>query len=45
MIFAFLREDGATEAELPDLRAAITEVHDRAAELADASTVGSHATL
>ena len=45
MIFAFLREDGATEAELPDLRGAINEVRDRAAELADASALGSHATL
>jgi hypothetical protein len=34
MVFAFLREDGATEAELPDLRTAIAEVHTRAAELA-----------
>ncbi|MEQ8839894.1 MAG: UvrD-helicase domain-containing protein [Acidimicrobiales bacterium] len=37
--FAFLREDGATEAELPDLRSAIEEVHTRAAELAQTSTV------
>ncbi|MDG2028228.1 MAG: UvrD-helicase domain-containing protein [Acidimicrobiales bacterium] len=34
MVFAFLREDGATERELPDLRAAIDEVSARAAELA-----------
>lgn len=37
MVFAFLREDGATEAELPDLRAAIDEVQSRAAQLADES--------
>jgi len=37
VVFAFLREDGATEAELPDLRDAIAEVRDRAAELARAS--------
>jgi hypothetical protein len=45
MVFAFLREDGATEAELPDLRRAIAEVRDRAAELADASTVGADTAL
>lgn len=37
MVFAFLREDGATEAELPNLRTAIDDVRLRAAELADAS--------
>ena len=45
MVFAFLREDGATEAELPDLRAAIDEVRDRAAELAESSTATADATL
>jgi ATP-dependent exoDNAse (exonuclease V) beta subunit len=39
MVFVFLREDGATEVDLPDLRGAVHEVHERAAELADASTV------
>ncbi|MDW3217055.1 MAG: UvrD-helicase domain-containing protein [Acidimicrobiales bacterium] len=37
MVFAFLREDGATEAELPDLRQAIEEVGVRAGQLAAAS--------
>jgi ATP-dependent exoDNAse (exonuclease V) beta subunit len=34
VVFSFLREDGATEADLPDLRAAIDEVRRRAGELA-----------
>ncbi|MFT7610297.1 MAG: ATP-dependent helicase/nuclease subunit A [Candidatus Aldehydirespiratoraceae bacterium] len=37
VVFAFLSEEGATEAELPDLRDAIAEVRSRAAELANAS--------
>ncbi len=37
MVFAFLHEDGATEVELSDLRDAVAEVGNRAAELADAS--------
>lgn len=43
MVFAFLREDGATEAELPELRRAIDEVHARAAELAVSSAVAAPA--
>jgi ATP-dependent exoDNAse (exonuclease V) beta subunit len=43
MVFAFLREDGATEAELPELRHAIDEVHSRAAELAASSAVAAPA--
>ncbi|MEZ5247309.1 MAG: UvrD-helicase domain-containing protein [Acidimicrobiales bacterium] len=45
VVFAFLREDGATEAELPDLRDAIAEVHARAAELADASARNADASI
>jgi ATP-dependent helicase/nuclease subunit A len=37
VVFAFLNEEGATEAELPDLRDAIAEVQSRVAELANAS--------
>jgi ATP-dependent helicase/nuclease subunit A len=37
MVFVFLREDGATEVDLPDLADAVAEVRQRAAELADAS--------
>lgn len=40
MVFAFLREDGATEAALPDLRVAVEEVRSRAADLAEFSAVG-----
>jgi ATP-dependent exoDNAse (exonuclease V) beta subunit len=39
LVFVFLREDGAIEADLPDLASAVAEVHERAAELADASAV------
>ena len=45
VVFVFLREDGATEADLPDLPRAIDEVHERAAELAVASTIRSDAPL
>jgi ATP-dependent helicase/nuclease subunit A len=45
VVFAFLREDGATEAELPDLRSAIDTVSDRAAELAAASGGQADASL
>ncbi len=37
MVFVFLGDDGAIEAELPDLRAAIEQVRSTTGELADAS--------
>ncbi len=39
MTFVFLREDGATEVDLPDLPAAMDEVVRRAADLAELSAV------
>jgi ATP-dependent helicase/nuclease subunit A len=39
MTFVFLREDGATEVDLPDLSAAMDEVVRRAADLAELSAV------
>ena len=43
MVFVFLRDDGATEADLSDLAAAVGEVHERAAELADSSATADTA--
>ena len=39
MVFAFLAEERAVEAELPDLRAAVAEVRSRVAELAASAPV------
>jgi ATP-dependent exoDNAse (exonuclease V) beta subunit len=39
MVFAFLAEDGSTEAELPDLRAGVDEVRASVGELAESATV------
>ena len=37
MVFVFLREDGAIERDLPDLRSAVAEVQQRTHELAELS--------
>ncbi len=39
MVFAFLAEDGSTEAELPDLRVSVDEVRASVAELAESAPV------
>jgi ATP-dependent helicase/nuclease subunit A len=45
MVFAFLAEDGAIEADLPDLRTAVDEVRSSVAELAESAPLESFAEL
>ena len=41
MVFVFLREDGAIERDLPDLRSAVVEVRQRTHELAELSSLNA----